>query len=108
MKQVRITLIVVAAIIMFSGCSKDYKCEVRSNTDWSGAFGDRTVDGSGNRTIDMPGDPPQCVAVQKQTEEGYLEVQMVEEASGPLNSENDYSPVRTTAAYGVVTACTKD
>ncbi len=100
-------IVVLLGLLAFAGCSKDIKCEVRSDTSWSGAFGDRTVDGAGSTTVDLPDDSPQCCVVQKETESGYLEIQVISEGSGFLNPTTEGNAVRTTAAYGVVSACDK-
>jgi len=94
-------------VLLFLGCSADYKAEVQSDTEWSGAFGNRTVDGIGNTTIDLPDEHPQCCAVQKQTEGGYLQVRVVCEGGGLLAPE-DSDWVTTYAEYGVVTVCSEE
>ena len=104
----RLLLAIALLGLTLIGCSKDYKVEVRSDTSWSGAFGNRTVDGSGNQTIDIPDDPPECVVVQKETKDGYLEIHLIEEGGWFLNPTNDYERVRTTAEYGLVSDCTEE
>jgi hypothetical protein len=99
-------LIVLLATPTFAACF-DITAEVESNTEWSGAFGNRSVDGSGNQVVDLPEvDTIQCVVVQKSTEGGSLRVRIKVSGglgiSGPSGSEW----VSTTAAFGVVTACT--
>lgn len=101
------SVFVLALLLALCGCSVDYRAEVESNTSWSGAFGNRSVDGSGNQTIDLPDEHPQCCVVQKDTESGYLKVRVVAESNsifGPSNS--DWT--ETTAAYGVVSACSEE
>lgn len=83
----------------------DIAAEVQSNTSWSGAFGNRSVDGAGNQTIDLPDDPPQCVAVQKDTPGGYLRVRVTVSGGWLFAPSQGSGWVETTAAYGVVTAC---
>lgn len=100
-------LLVLSGICVLCGCSIDYKAEVESNTSWSGSFGGRTVDGTGNRTIDLPDEHPQCCVVQKDTESGYLKVRVVADGGGIFGpSDSDW--VETTAAYGVATACSEE
>lgn len=105
--QKTLALIICLGVIIFSGCAVNYKAEVQSNTSWSGSFSNRTVDGSGNRTVDLPDDPPVCCVVQKETESGYLRVRVIAKGGGILGP-SDGEWVETTAAYGVVTACSKN
>lgn len=64
----------VFSCVFFAGCADDWVAEVNSNTSWSGAFGNSTVDGSGSRTVDLPDDEIVCCVVQKQSEHGSLSV----------------------------------
>ena len=100
-------ILICLSSLFFISCSADYKAEVQSNTSWSGAFGNRTVDGTGNRTIDIPDDPPQCCVVQKETEQGFLKVRIVAKGGG-IFGPDDSEWVETTAAYGVVTVCSEE
>lgn len=97
-----IILVIISLLLM--GCSVDYKVDVKSDTSWSGAFGNRTVDGQGNKTVDIADDPPVCVVVQKQTERGYLTIQIIAKGGG-IFGPDDNAPVTTRAAYGVVSDC---
>lgn len=97
------SLIIGVILLALAGCHADIYAEVQSNTSWSGAFGDRTVDGTGNAKVDLPDEPPQCVVVQKETTQGTLRVRVV--ASGGVISPGGSGWVETTAAYGVVSAC---
>ena len=106
LKLVRGAFFVIAILLM--SCSVDYKAEVQSNTSWSGAFGNRSVDGSGNQTVDLPDEHPQCIVVQKDTEQGFLRVRVAAEGGGWLFSPEDSDWVETTAAFGVVSACSND
>jgi len=92
-------LVVLFASLMFFCMSCDSlldtgnTAEVSSNTEWSGSFDGRTVSGSGNQSIELGNDKIICVVVQKQTNSGYLQVEL------------DGNKKRTTAAYGVVSVC---
>ena len=103
----RIAVILLAVSLTSLGCGVDYKAEVQSDTEWSGAFGNRTVDGSGSTTVDLPDDHPQCCVVQKQTEHGYLKVRVVGEG-GWLVGPGDSDWAVTYAEYGVVSICSED
>ena len=105
--SLKVLISVFALVIVLSGCSIDYKAEVESNTSWSGSFGGRTVDGTGNKTIDVPDEHPQCCVVQKDGESGFLKVRVVAEGGG-IFSPSDSDWVETTAAYGVVSACSEE
>lgn len=101
MKKFLISILVLFAM---TACT-DYKVKVESDTSWSGAFGNRTVDGSGNRTVDLDDDGETvCCVVQKQTREGYLKITIIDDGSSIFAS--DGKSVRTTAEYGVVSVCT--
>ncbi|HUV29525.1 MAG TPA: hypothetical protein VMY05_00340 [Acidobacteriota bacterium] len=102
----RLLLLCCLCLILLAGCGIDYKCEVTSNTSWSGIFADRTVDGEGDQTVDIPDDPPECVVVQKETEKGYLRIKLIAEGGWFLNSADDRPSVTTTAKYGIVSDCT--
>jgi hypothetical protein len=101
-------LVLVTTIVIASGCGVDYKAEVQSDTSWSGAFGNRTVDGRGNKTVDLPDEHPQCCVVQKQTEQGYLRVRVKAEGGMWLFGPDDSDWAETRAEYGVVSVCSKD
>lgn len=99
------SLLIVLVGLLFGGCSDDWKAKVESDTSWSGSFSGRTVDGSGNQTIDLDDDEVVCCVVQKQTERGRLKVSIVNEGSSPFASDGESK--ETTAAYGVVSVCNK-
>ena len=97
------------AALFLSSCSDvEYTAVVRSDTEWSGAFGNRTVDGRGSDTVPLGSDHPVCCVVQKQTEQGYLSVQVTADGGGWLYGADDSEIVTTHAAYGVVTVCSQD
>jgi hypothetical protein len=91
--------------LFFVGCSTDWKAKVESNTSWSGSFSGRTVDGSGSQTIDLDDDEIVCCSVQKETEQGFLKVTVINDGSNFLIGDGESK--ETTAAYGVVTVCSK-
>lgn len=101
-----VKLFAMCAVLFCAGCAVDYKAEVKSSTSWSGAFGNSTVDGSGDRTVDIPDDYPQCVVVQKETSVGSLSVRVVAEGGG-IFAPSDSDWATTTAQYGVVSACSE-
>lgn len=102
-------LILLSLLVFVISCSVDYNAEVKSNTTWSGAFGNRTVDGNGNSTVDLSGEHPVCCCVQKQTSSGYLRVRVTASGGflGGIFGPGNSSWVETTAAYGVVTVCSE-
>jgi hypothetical protein len=89
-------LILMLITLSMTGCG--YKAKVESDTSWSGYINNATVDGSGNRTIDL--DRRESVVVQKGTKRGYLKVTII--SDNPLSPDGETS--ETTAEYGVVTA----
>ena len=92
-------------IIVILGCSIDYKVKVSSNTSWSGYFDNRTVEGYGNKTVNVSDEGTVCATAQKETEEGYLKLKMVEYRKGLFSGETTVDKAETTAAYGVVSVC---
>lgn len=89
----------IATIFLFlflSGCSDDWKAKVESDTSWNGSFGGRTVDGSGNQTVDIDDAEVFCCIVQKKTERGRLKVSIVNEGNYPFASDGESK--ETTAA----------
>lgn len=98
--------IILIVALLLTGCSaQDRWAEIESDTDWSGYFENRSVDGSGSRRVDLPqeGDIV-CVVVQKETEEGYLRVRIVKEGTF-LAPPQETEWAETRAAYGVVDRC---
>lgn len=97
----RLLLIAGIAGMILTGCTK-YRAEVRSDTSWSGAFGNTTIDGSGNQDIELSKEE-KCAVVQKRTTYGSLSVQIV--AHGSIFSSGSGEKATTTAEYGVVSSC---
>jgi len=92
--------IVAAVAAHYSGRSDGDSmvyASVLSDTDWSGSFGNRSVDGHGNQRVELPSNVT-CVVAQKQTREGFLQVH--------IHSRGiDFEAVQTTAEFGVVSTC---
>jgi hypothetical protein len=97
-KNFKLLLIFLPLLIL--GCS-DYKAEIESNTSWSGWFGDRTVAGSGNMTIDLDDDESQCCEVYKETGYGWLRISIINESIFYC----DGGDAETLAPFGGVSAC---
>ncbi len=77
-------LCVPALLLVVMGCEErrdDYYATVQSNTTWSGVFGNRTVDGSGNTEVDLPDNSP-CVIANIEGEDGYLTVTVMSHVTG--------------------------
>lgn len=87
----RYVLVFLAFLLI--GCASD-ELHINSNTSWSCAINNTTVDGTGDRVIEVDRDKHPCYVCQKQTEEGYLELTCGNCEEG-----------RTTAAYGLVSGC---
>ena len=100
----RSSLLLCLSISLFLGC-RDWKAEVSSDTKWSGSFGNSTVDGSGNQTVDLPDDEIVCVVVQKETEAGFLKVKIINDSANPFASDGEEAS--TSAQFGVVSVCSK-
>jgi hypothetical protein len=92
--------LIYSSSVFLIGCS-DYKAEVESDTCWSGWFGDRTVDGSGNMVIDLDDDEQQCCTIYKQTAYGRLSIRIINESIFYCDGED----AETWAAFGGVEAC---
>ncbi len=99
MKHIRAHMIAIAVMIL-AGCGAP-KAEIQSDTSWSGSFGDRRVDGSGNATVGVGGPSPYCAIVQKRTAEGILRVRIV--SDDPTGPSTDWS--ETTLPFGVTSSC---
>lgn len=98
-------IIIILAALCLIGCSKDYKVEISSNTDWTGQVSGRSVSGSGSQTIDMDDTPPECAVIIKQTEGGNLQAQIVWSGGFFLNPNGEKEAVSTSAPFGSVTVC---
>lgn len=97
--------LLLLAFVTLAACHPDIYAEVESSTSWSGSFGGATVDGSGNKRINLPDDPPQCAVVQKNTESGSLRLRISSEGGFLIPEISSGDWITTTAAYGVVSAC---
>lgn len=96
-------LLVIAALFAMIGCSTDLKCEIESNTSWSGAIGNSTKAGNGNASYSIKsGDG---AVVQKQTSEGVLTVKIVSKDN--LFGDETKDEGTTSAPYGVVSVIDK-
>ena len=89
-------LILALCAISSAGCSLlRVQAFVESNTSWSGFFEGRSVDGTGNMTVDLGiRGQTKCVTAQKNTRSGFLTVSI------------DGGEKKTTFAdFGVVSVC---
>jgi len=102
MKRFCLLIIIILGVLVV-GCS-DWKAKISSNTSWSGSFGGTTIDGSGDRTIDLPNDEIVCIVVQKRTRKGTLSAEIVNESFLGLGGSGKKT---TTAEYGVVSVCSE-
>jgi len=102
-------LVLLAGSLFIAGCSIDAKVEVRSNGNWSGDFAGTYLEGSGNRTVNIPDDPPQCVSVELESSNSYLEVELVEDGGmWLLNPTIDYPTLRTETVNTEILTCTEE
>ncbi len=101
------TIFCVFALLFSVSCTADWQVRVESDTSWSGAFGNRTVDGTGNQVIDLEDGDVDCVVVQKETREGFLSIQVFSDGSGLLDPGQEKDKVTTTAEFGIVSDCTQ-
>jgi len=91
-----ITILIIAFL---TGCSSDFRAEVKSDTAWSGSFDGVTVSGYKNQDVKLEAKDGIAVAVvQKSTERGSLTVTIRNDSF--LGSDGDSKT--TTAPYGVV------
>ncbi|MBI5022086.1 MAG: hypothetical protein HZB59_11680 [Ignavibacteriales bacterium] len=112
MSKISVISIVVFSAIVLAGCSHKWKAEISSNTSWHGQFGtgsknsgsSRTVDGSGNQTINVSDDVKAWCFVQKQTSGGYLKVRLKDEGGGLFGiAAGETREAETNSPYGSVT-----
>lgn len=101
----RLFSIIFIAALTLIGCGSDKYCQVTSSTEWSGSFGNKSVDGYGDQKVDLPDDGVQCVAVQKGTTGGTLTIELCADSDMPLVPDQRNDKVTTTAEYGVVSDC---
>lgn len=98
-RDIYLTVAVILAALA-CGCGVlDVEAHVTSDTTWSGSFDGRTVDGSGNQTINLgtasgSSGPSKCAVVQKKTRTGFLTVKI-----------DGGEEKTTTAEFGVVSVC---
>lgn len=84
-----------------------YRAIIRSNTVWMGTFGNRTVGGTGDYVVELPGPSPVCVVVNKKFADGYLELQIESYIATSKQVLHKQAAVRTVANFGAVTDCSK-
>ncbi len=77
-----------------------YILQIKSNTEWTGFFVDRTIEGINNQDIILPVAETgiYCCNIQKKSEEGYLKAFLYKD--NILIKSNE-----TTAKYGVILIC---
>ncbi len=95
-------LVLLVPLFALAACS--ITLEIESDTSWSGAVGgtsSTTIDGSRNRSIDIPSGT--CWSFQKQTETGRLRVYAT--STSIVGATNREGEAVTTARYGVVSGC---
>jgi hypothetical protein len=87
-------LLSCAALAAASGCSKQHKIQIESDTCWYGLVNrEQAVTDCGNSSYKILG-ALGCVRIQKQTANGYLRVRI---DTGPW--------AQTTDSYGIVQVC---
>lgn len=93
----RPVVVILLAMTLSAGCSLfKITADVSSSTSWSGSFNGRTVEGTGDMSVDMGArGSAKCAVVQKQTRQGFLTV-----------SIDGGESKTTTAEFGVVSVCT--
>lgn len=103
---------VFVILLALCGCSDvAYKAEISSDTSWSAEFADQTIEGSGNKTIDLPDSHPSCCVVQKQTENGWLAIYISAEGGGFLGifgGPSDSDQKETLESYGILKGCSEE
>ena len=107
-------LCVPALVLVVMGCEaqeNDYYATVESDTEWSGMFGNRTVDGSGSTEVDLP-DNSACVIAHMQTDTGFLTVTVMSHVTGGsimgIGGRDDHEQqdtATTEASHGMVVVC---
>jgi hypothetical protein len=97
-----------------TGCGRDWKLEVDSNTTWSGSYGSWTgysyssgdITGSGSRTFDLPDDDRVCAAFT-QTGNGYLRVAIKDKGGFLGLFKEDSRTTETNVRGGYADICTE-
>lgn len=103
-------------LLLIAGCADDpehdYYVEIYSDTSWLGSDGYASFDGGDEATINIRDDDVVCVVFQKDTEGGFLRVELWDHLTqeggifgGSRDERNLAGSSRTDAMYGVVTVC---
>lgn len=97
---------ILCVALFLGGCAVDWKAKVESDTSWSGAFADRTVDGRGTQTITLGStyEDTYCVVVQKSTKQGRLKLTIYRDPSSLFGGDEAKS-AETVAEFGIVSLC---
>jgi major membrane immunogen (membrane-anchored lipoprotein) len=69
------SVLLPCALVLLAACGCSQKVEVRSNVCWEGTVGSSFVDGCGNRTYSLKGDP-KCATFSMKGDSGYVQVRI--------------------------------
>lgn len=114
-RQTYLRTCLFVAVLLTVGCGKDWKLEIESNTSWSGTYGavsgsglsEGDVQGSGNRSFDLPDDDSVCSAFT-QTGNGYLKVKIKDDGGGLFHMfAEDERSAETNVNGGFAGVCTE-
>lgn len=98
-------IIITAACLLLIGCSKDYKVEITSDTDWYGQVSGRSVEGPGNQTIDMDDNKGECALLVKKTDAGKLSAKIIWDGGWFINPSGETKSVSTMEPNGSIEIC---
>lgn len=103
--------IIFIGMCFFVGCGDDWIAKIESDTTWiaeckTDGFVYKTVEGSGNKTIDLKNEEKVCVEVWKTTEEGCLKLTIINDNPGSWDSSEDSWWAKTCHPYGEIERCT--
>jgi hypothetical protein len=100
-------LIPLVGVILLISSVKNRPAEVKyeilrieSNTTWSGFIDGRSIDGKGNRDLEVTWYGQSCYTLQKQTESGFLKIGLHDNKDNLVAGENV-----TSARFGLVQIC---
>ena len=114
-RQAVCTAFVALVAVSLIGCGRDWKAEIESNTSWYGAYGGvsgsewttTSVQGSGDRTIDLPDDDRVCCRFYQEGN-GFLSVKVKDDGGGLFHIfAEDSRQAETNINGGMIEICTE-
>lgn len=109
-------IIIILMLSFFIGCPVEhdisYVIEIESNTSWAVVYHGKTVEGFGNRFIDLPSkgdgyDLPVCALIKKKSIRGYVKARIAADEGVSILGSYDGEWFETYASFGEMRVCSK-